>query len=83
MNSHDQHYKRLDAQGICVIEEMERIMGIYYPNDPWRAKMALNLALAKKYELRAGSKGEPEKDMDKKRNYEFRALNGRWPWDGV
>ena len=81
MNSHDAHYKALEAQGICVIEEMELVMAKLLPDHAERAKTALNLALARKYELRAGAKGEAEKDRDKQRNYEHRAMTGRWPWE--
>ena len=83
MTSHDAHYKHLEAQGICVIEEMEQIMVNCFPDQPERAKMALSMAIARKYELRAGSKGEASKDNDKHGNYAYRAITGRWPWDVV
>ena len=81
MTSHDAHYKALEAQGICVIEEMEIVMAKIFPNNQERAKTALNLALARKYELRAGAKGEEQKDRDKQANYEYRAVTGRWSWE--
>ena len=81
MTSHDAHYKALEAQGICVIEEMEKIMVGYFPDQPLLSRKALNSALSRKYELRAGSKGESQADRDKQRNYEHRAITGRWPWE--
>ena len=79
--SHDDHYKALEARGIVVIEEMEAVMVMFFPECQERAKMALCMAIAKKYELRSGTKDRIEKEFDKMRNYEFRSLNGRWPWD--
>ena len=83
MTSHDAHYKHLEAQGICVIEEMEKVMEAYFPDQPLLCRKALNSALSRKYELRAGSKGEEQKDRDKMANYAYRAMTGRWPWDVV
>jgi hypothetical protein len=83
MTSHDAHYKHLEAQGICVIEEMEKVMEAYFPDQPLLCRKALNSALARKYHLRAGNKDDFVKDMDKMANYLFRANTGRWPWDVV
>lgn len=83
MTSHDGHYKALEAQGICVIEEMEKVIESFFPNQKELARRAMNSAISRKYELRAGSKGEEQKDRDKMSNYAYRATFGRWPWDVV
>jgi hypothetical protein len=80
-HSHDTHYKELEAKGVCVIKEMENVMCIFFPYDQEIAKMALSSALAKKYELRAGTKDDKTKDFDKMCNYAHRAQFGTWPWE--
>lgn len=76
--NHDSHYRSVEVQ---PIDEMELIVCQGIPRKYWPvAKRNLCLAMAKKYELRAGTKeGESaEKDKEKQANYLHRAEHGEW-----
>lgn len=73
MTRHDDHYKDRPIQPIEAMEQVAK-------NAPDHER-GLLAAMACKYLLRAGTKEEWRKDLEKASNYLYRALNGVWPWD--
>lgn len=73
MTRHDDHYKGMPIQPIEAMEQVAR-------NAPDHER-GLLAAMACKYLLRAGTKEEWTKDLEKASNYLYRALHGVWPWD--
>ena len=69
---HNEHYKTKDIEPILV---MEQIMSL-----PLDRVVALNLAMATKHIMRAGSKKDNDsvKEIEKAINYLTRAKTGAW-----
>ena len=80
--NHDEHYRQLEARGVSVIAEMEREVCRDIPAEFHAiARRNLSNAMAKKYELRLGTKGHAADhmaDLDKRDNYRHRAQHGCW-----
>ena len=81
-DNRDEHCRQLEARGVSVIVEMEREVCRDIPAEFHAiARRNLSNAMARKYELRLGTKGgsaDHMADLDKRDNYRFRAVHGCW-----
>lgn len=83
MQRHDAHYAAIEAEGQRpVIADMEaQVCQGIPPQYHAVAIQNLSLAMARKYQRRAGRKDSAEQDLEKAANYIHRAQTGRWPWE--
>ena len=76
----DSHYQDIANTGVEPILAMETAMLAGIPAAYHAAVLRnFNTAMAIKYQLRCGSKDDPQQELEKASNYLHRARTGRWP----